>query len=159
MQRIIRPTILNCLVLPGGIGVLFGALALAAVLSDDLATLEVWFCVSTGLAVCALMFFHFRRRVTIVTNEGVAVRNMFGRLRSLSWPEILRSKVIRCTRESAGLHTYMIGSPGSIEVFSRRSRGPVLRIPVSAYREADIQFLLEKLEFKYDYDYDPRQRV
>jgi len=155
MHRIIRPTILNSLTPVGFVGVIFAALAVSVFFSG-IATFEVVICFAMLLGFCVLWCVQAYRRITILSPDGVAVRNALGLLRRLRWSEIAHSRVYRSA--GVGIARHMRGAPVRIEVFSCNSDRPRLVIPVVAYREEDVDYLLEQPEFLYAQDYNPRPR-
>ena len=150
MERIVRPSILSSLTPVGFVGAVWLALGVA-VLASGFVTVELVLCFLPLLGFCILWCFQAYRRVTIVSAEGVAVRDAIGRLRRLSWAEVSRSRVLRCA--GVGVARVMRGAPVKIEVFSASMQRPALVIPVVAYRSEDVQFLLDTPSFRYEYDY------
>jgi hypothetical protein len=147
MMRIVRPTILNSLTPVGFVGAVWLALGIA-VLASGIATMELVLCFLALLGFCILWCVQSYRRITVVSEDGVAVRDGFGRLRQLSWSDISHSRVLRCA--GVGVARLMRGAPVRVEVFSASMQRPALVIPVVAYRAEDVQFLLHTPSFKYE---------
>jgi hypothetical protein len=148
MQRIIRPTVLNCIMPVGFMGAVFASLGVWSIVSG-IATRELLFYFALLVGFCALWCVKARRRITIVAEDGVAVRNTFGRLRRVSWSEISHSRILRATVR-APFTELMRGQPVRVEVFTSRFGRPALVIPVTAYRGKDVRFLLDRTDFKYE---------